>query len=252
MPALRRLAAVPASVEKRRPRGRPGFEAVPGIRLRQHVDDRVATEEPRRNHFVVATMRVEFIPGDRLAPDTPIHRGNQLQWGAGPDDASAGDDCHAGTEIRDVFDNVRREDHDHVLADLGQQVEEAVAFFGIEAGGGLVDDDQLRLANERLRDAEPLPHATRESRECLLAHVPQVDLVQQRIDSLAAFRPVGEALQHGQVVEHVERGDSRVHPEILWQVAKGAAQCSGLAEHRDRRNGSRPAWDLQRRDAAHQ
>ena len=82
---------------------------------------------------------------------------------------------------------MRREDDDDVLADLGQQVQEAVALFRIEAGGRLVDDDEPRIAEQRLRDAEALAHAAGERAELALAHVPQVDLLQQRFDHLVAL-----------------------------------------------------------------
>ena len=90
-------------------------------------------------------------------------------------------------EVGHVVDDVGREDHDDVLADLGEQVEEAVALLGVEARGRLVDDDQLRVADQRLRDAEALAHAAREAGERLLAHVPEVGLLQQRLDRLAAL-----------------------------------------------------------------
>ena len=44
---------------------------------------------------------------------------------------------------------------------LGEQVVEAQALLGIEPGGGLVDDDEPRIAGDRLGDAEPLAHAAR-------------------------------------------------------------------------------------------
>ena len=86
---------------------------------------------------------------------------------------------HARAEVGDVLDDVGREDDDDVLADLGEQVEEAVALLGIEAGGRLVDDDQLGIADQRLGDAEALAHAAGEAGQRLLAHVPQIDLVEQ-------------------------------------------------------------------------
>ena len=166
---------------------RHGFEARARQRVGQHVDHRAAGEEARGDHLVVAPMRLEFALADALAPDPAVHRLDQLERRAGADDAAGGDDRHARAQVGDVLDDVRRQDHDHVLADLGQQVEEAVALLGVEAGGGLVDDDQLRLAEQRLRDAEALAHAAGEAGQRLLAHVPEVDLLQQRLDGLLAF-----------------------------------------------------------------
>jgi hypothetical protein len=40
-----------------------------------------------------------------------------------------------------ALDDVGGQDHGHLFADLGQQVEKAVALLRVEAGGGFVDDD---------------------------------------------------------------------------------------------------------------
>ena len=95
-----------------------------------------------RDHLVLAAIRVELLSSDRLAPHAPLERRDQVERRTGLYDPAAGDDGHVRTQVGHVLDDVRREDHDHVLADLGQQVEEAVALLGIEAGGRLVDDDQ--------------------------------------------------------------------------------------------------------------
>ena len=89
-------------------------------------------------------------------------------------------------EVGDVAHDVRRQDHDDVGGDVGEQVVEAHALLGVEARGRLVDDDELRIAEQRLRDAEALAHAAGEAAELLLAHVVEVDAVQQRVDRFAA------------------------------------------------------------------
>jgi len=45
---------------------------------------------------------------------------------------------------------VRREDDDHVLADLTEQVVETNALLRIQSSGGLIDDDQLGVSDQRL------------------------------------------------------------------------------------------------------
>jgi hypothetical protein len=54
---------------------------------------------------------------------------------------------------------VRRQDHDAVLAELREQVEKANTLGGIETGGGLVHDDERRVAEQCDRNAEALAHA---------------------------------------------------------------------------------------------
>ena len=88
----------------------------------------------------------------------------------------------------------------------------------------------------------------------MLPHVPEVDLVQQAHPPFPRRSPaIREALQHGEVIEHVVGGDPRIDAEVLRQVAQRAAQRVGIREHVDVAEADRALRrDLQRRDAAHQ
>ena len=55
--------------------------------------------------------------------------------------------------------------------------------FRVEAVDGLVEHHRLRIAEERSRDAEPLPHAERELSGALLRHLAQADEVDQLLDA---------------------------------------------------------------------
>ena len=80
-----------------------------------------------------------------------------------------------------------RQDDDDIVADPGEQIEEAVALLGVEARRRLVDDDQLGVADQRLGDPEALPHSARKAGDRLVAHGPQVGLVEQRLDDALAL-----------------------------------------------------------------
>ena len=101
-----------------------------------------------------------------------------------------------------------------------EQIEEAIALGRVEAGGRLVDDDELRIGEQRLGDAEALLHAAGVGAEGLLAHVPEIGLLQQGIDHLVALGLVGDAFQDGEVVQHVEGGHLRIDAELLRQIAE--------------------------------
>ena len=75
------------------------------------------------------------------------------------DEAALADHGDLRSDGLDVGDDVRREDHDAALADLREQVAETHALLRVEADRRLVDDDELRIAEERLGDAEALAHA---------------------------------------------------------------------------------------------
>ena len=86
---------------------------------------------------------------------------------------------------RHVGNNVRRENDDDVLPDRAQQIVKAHALFRIESGSWLVDDDQLRISQQRLRDSESLLHASRETAQRLPAVLVQIGLLQERSHDLA-------------------------------------------------------------------
>ena len=217
------------------------------------MDHRAAGEQPGGDDPVAGAMRLELALFDDLLPDPTLQAGNQIAGRALADDAAVADNRHGRTEVGHVFNNVSREDHHHVLADLGQQVEEAVALFGVEACGGLIDDDQAGVANQGLGDAETLAHAAGEAGDGLLAHGPQIGLVEQRLDRLLAILRVGDALEHGHVVEHVVGRHPRIDAEVLRQIAQRPAQLFRVLEHVDGAeadvSGGRR---LQCRDRAHQ
>ena len=61
----------------------------------------------------------------------------------------------------DAFDRIKVVSiykDDDVFADFRKEVVKAVAFAGIEAGSGFVHNDELRRAQQCLRDAEALSH----------------------------------------------------------------------------------------------
>jgi hypothetical protein len=148
---------------------------------------------------------------------------------------------------------VGRQDHHNFLADLCQKIEKTVPLFRIEAGGGLVHDDELGLADQGLGDAETLAHAAGKAGDGLLADRPEIDLVQQGLDRLPPLGAVGQTLQDGEVVQEVEGRDPRVDPEVLGKVAKGLAQARRLGQDVDpvEVDGAR-GRGLEGGDAAHQ
>jgi hypothetical protein len=85
-------------------------------------------------------------------------------------------------------------------------------------------------ANQRLGDAESLPHPTREARERLFAGVPEIDLVEQAVHHVPSLTATTDAFEDGHVFEHLGGGYSGVHTEILRQVSEGATQRLGIRE----------------------
>ena len=75
------------------------------------------------------------------------------------DQAAVIDRHEIGRDRLDVGDDVGREDHDPFAREVGEEVAEAHALLGVEAGGRLVDDQQPRVG-EQLGFAHALRNST--------------------------------------------------------------------------------------------
>ena len=128
---------------------------------------------PANNRVEITSWRsrycLQIAAPDRLGPDIAACQRDEILRRALQLDAPRRQHCHAWAQIGDILDDMGRQDHHDILADFGQQIEEAVAFLRVETGGGFVDDDQFGIADQRLRDAEALPHPARETGDRFLA-----------------------------------------------------------------------------------
>ena len=87
----------------------------------------------------------------------------------------------------------------------------------------------------------------------MAAMVPQIGLVEEGFNQCLALSLVGNALQHGHMVEHIHRGDARINAEILRQIAKPFPQLLRLGKYIEIAEPDRAiGGGLQRRDGAHQ
>ena len=68
---------------------------------------------------------------------------------------------------------------------LGEQRTQTHALLGIEPGGRLVDDQQARIVEERLGDADPLPHPSREAAQGARADVGEIENLEKMLDARA-------------------------------------------------------------------
>src|SRR5919197_4112276 len=127
-------------------------------------------------------MARELVAGNDTTPDSSLKlRDGSLRIVLKPNAASI-DDRDTRTELTYIVDDVRRQDDDAVLSELGEQIEKTYPFLGVEPRGRFVDDDQARIAEERDGDAEPLAHAAREAPQQLAAVVLEIGLLEERGD----------------------------------------------------------------------
>jgi hypothetical protein len=95
--------------------------------------------------------------------------------------------------------------------------------------------------------------ATGVAAKLLLADVPQVCLPEEDLDDFLARPPIGDALQHREVIEQALRAHFRIHAKLLRQVTEGLADLVFLADDVDAAESNGPAVRLlQRGQHAHQ
>ena len=63
----------------------------------------------------------------------------------------------------------------------------------VEPGGRLVEQQQVRLAEQRRGDAEPLAHAVRVAADAVLGAIGQLDRLEHRVDVAARRAPAGRS-----------------------------------------------------------
>src|SRR5215472_4281673 len=81
----------------------------------------------------------------------------------------------------DIRDNMRGKNDNALSRKIGEQVTEAHALFRVQTHRWLIDNEQLRIIEQRLSNAHPLLHPTRVAPKWTLAHISQVDHLQQFI-----------------------------------------------------------------------
>src|SRR5690606_41384920 len=93
------------------------------------------------------------------------------------------EDEQSRAELKAFFDVVRDHEDRHPIL-LPEAQDELVHVRGdarVERSGRLVEQQDLRLADHRLRDGEALLHTAREMRRILLARGLKTDLIEQRV-----------------------------------------------------------------------
>ena len=154
--------------------------------------------------------------------------GAQLVETAFVDDAPRADDRDAVAQLLDLVHEVAREQHGDAAggqrADQGAHVPHARR---VEPGGGLVEQQQPRAADQRPGDAEALAHAVRVAADAILRPVGEVHGVEGLVDLRARVAAVErrdelEVLAAGEVGIEARRLDEPRH----------AIQCALAVDHR--------------------
>src|SRR6187401_2987744 len=190
------------------------------------------------------------------------------------DEAAMGEDPDPIAQLLDLAEQVARKQHGEAAV-TGQglnEVEELGHAGRVDGRRRLVEDEDLRILDEGIGDAEPLEHAPRVGIGGMVGRVRQAHLLEELDDPRRRLRRV-EAVQARRVVEVLAAGEPAVKSDAVRQVADPTLHLERVArrveaddarlavarlreaqEHEDRRRLARPvrpeeSVDLARADA---
>ena len=109
---------------------------------------------------------------------------------------------------------MRGEQDDLIRGEAGDEVAEAHALLGVKPGRGLVEDEDVRVVEDRLRDAESLLHASRERADAAVLLARKADPV-EKLKRPGASGAGVDALECRHVLHEVQGGELRVVAEVL-------------------------------------
>ena len=110
------------------------------------------------------------------------------------DDLALVDDADAVGHLLGLFDVMRgQDDGDAFGLQRPHHFPHALAQFDVDAGGGLVEEQHLRLVRQRLGDHHPALHAAGQGDDLGVLLVPQRQVLQHLFDMSGVFRLAEQA-----------------------------------------------------------
>ena len=157
------------------------------------------------------------------------------------DEPSAGDDDDVVDGLGHFGQEVARHQHGAALVGVGtEELAQPVDALGVEAVGGLVEDEHLGFAQQGGGQTEALAHPEREALDPPVAGVGEADQVEHLVHP-AHGKPGGDA-QHPEVVagppSGVEAGGLEHRPDVTERVRRAGGR-AGRRWWRSRLWGSR-------------
>ena len=108
----------------------------------------------------------------------------QLQRRAIGQQAALGNHHRAGTQRRDLFEDMSGNDHDLVARQPLNKLAHLMLLVGVEAVGGLIEDQHARVMQDRLGQANAALEALGQRLDALLQHLLQLHLLHRALHAL--------------------------------------------------------------------
>ena len=117
--------------------------------------------------------------------------------------------------------------------------EDALAGLGIDADGGLVEQEDARLVQDAAGEVEPPAHAAGERRDGLSEAPLEADDLERTTDRRCGGA-AGEAVHAREEPQVLRGGQSRIHRGLLRDEAEHTARGAGLGRQRMAADRGRP------------
>ena len=152
----------------------------------------------------------------------------QLRQRALEYDAAAAEDPHPVAQGLDLGEDVRREDDRHPpVGETPDEIPHVAYPCRIESRGGLVEQEQLGVAQERRGDPQALPHAVRVAGDLVSRAVAELDGLEHGVDP----PPSTATVVCGQQLEVLASRQIRIEPRLLDE-ARDAVEPPGTVDER--------------------
>ena len=146
------------------------------------------------------------------------------------DDTAPGDEDDARGDLLRFFEDVGREQHRLVPRRLREQRADMAPLGGVEAVGGLVEDQHRRIVQERLCEPGPLAPAFRELAHRHVARFVRMDVLDDAIDGIFE-RAAGEPARFPAEPEELADGETGESGRRLGQESDGGRGGPPLGDH---------------------
>ena len=159
----------------------------------------------------------------------------QIAHGIGRHQLAFVDDQHLLAGLFHLGKNMGAE-NDGVVA--GQPLDQVAGFInllGIEAGGGLIEDQHIRVVNNGLRQPHSLAIAFGEFAQQLVFHIRHKAAVAHIVDALFQFR-AGQALQLAHEAQIFDRLHFKIERRGFGQISDSLFYLEGLLENIESRD----------------
>ncbi len=182
-----------------------------------------------------SAARRTLLGGRAVADVDGDHAGAvEQRFGRALDDEAAGIDHHdVIADLLHVVEQVGGHQHgDAERAEPGDEVEHLLAAERVEAGGGLVEQHELRIADERLGQLGPLAHAGGEPADRAEAGLVETDQV-EHVGRPLAGRLGREPTELAEGGDHIGCRLVEGQAVVLGHVAEARADADRVVGHRD-------------------